>query len=138
GKLPLAIEQASKYILKEGISFDEYINRYKAKARELLSYKARVPGRRTSPAKPGAQGQETVYTTFEVTRDILSPLSQLLLHCMSYFAPDDIPLTVFRGIEGVASPGDDDIDESLEELEEFSLIKRSSDRKTASLHRLVQ
>ena len=146
GGLPLALEQAGAYILKNRITFAEYRKRLAQQRKKLLAQG--VPG--------GTGYKNSVAETWLVTEEQLSPPARALLRLMAFFAPDAMP----RAMLAKAGPLLDDLpgpkrttrsaktkpgkrkaqppdaDAALAELHEYSLAGLTPE--SAACHRLLQ
>jgi hypothetical protein len=153
GYLPIALEQASAFIIEVHWSFDKYREQLREARPELLGYV--VEGGTHYPA--------SVAKTWSITLERLSPLSRFLLRQAVWFAPDLVPRGLFLSEALMAKISkktfggafswvsylqklfwpldkalfsDFAVDKALAELDRFSLIRLT--RKTASMHRLLQ
>ncbi len=121
GRLALALEQAGAYIAKNRLSFTDYLdlwekNRSKAMEwfdEQLMKY------------------PRSMAVTWQTSVGQLSEPALDLLHRLSWLAPDPIP-------ESLLTTGDEDLLDALAELESYSLVNRSSDSPTFTVHRLIQ
>lgn len=136
--LPLALDQAGAYIEETGCSLAEYNKRYQARQITLL-------GRRGTT---NADHPHSVSTTFSLCFEKVehvSPLAAEVLRLCAFLSPDAIPEEIIlRGsselgplLQTVATDllalGD-----ALAVLRQYSLLRRNSETKLLSLHRLVQ
>lgn len=142
GFLPLALEQAAAYILAQQSEFQNYLKAYRLRRHALLN---------KSRPKLGDY-PETVATTWDINfRRVqdCSPASAELLRACAFLSPDDIPLEAFvlgrlqwgdTLAEALAEADEDPlvIDELLEPLARYSLIRRDTSGRRLSLHKLVQ
>jgi len=145
GCLPLALEQAGAYIEASGISFADYLTRWRAHHRELLAH------------PPATDYPATVATTWDISFQAVaaqSPTSVALMNLLAFFAPEPIPrAVVLRGIERVTkdegrTTNDEGrttnelrstqyaLDNAVMPLRRYSLIQTSPE--TLAMHRLVQ
>ena len=82
GDLPLALEQAGAYIKETGISFQDYLDRFKKDRKKLLGH-----------SKP-LNYPDTVATTWEISFQAVQqerPVAGDLLNLCAFLAPDAIP-----------------------------------------------
>jgi tetratricopeptide (TPR) repeat protein len=142
GYLPLALEQAGAFIAKHKSSFRDYLASYRSKGIELLKRLGPVTG----------EYRESVATTWQLNFEQVEQASAAaadLLRASAFFSPDKIPLDLVR--RGAPELGtalalalvdvDDDptiLDEILEPLTQYSLIRRDIDDESYAIHRLVQ
>lgn len=136
--LPLALDQAGAYIEETRKNLGDYLNLYRRRRDALLRRRGRF----------SIDHPESVTTTFSLSFEKVesaNPAAADLLRFCVFLHPDTIPEEIFS--EGSLSLGlilqplaEDPIrlDEAIEELLKYSLIRRNSDSKTLSIHRLVQ
>jgi tetratricopeptide (TPR) repeat protein len=135
GCLPLALEQAGAYIEQIGLTFDEYLELYEAYGMKVLDPESNPKCYPTS-----------VRTTWEISFSEIRRISQEsanVLHCLSFFAPDEIPLSLLAEQADVF-PNDMrktfsdtiELNRVMKPLRDYSLIKRSN--RSVRLHRMVQ
>jgi tetratricopeptide (TPR) repeat protein/DNA-binding XRE family transcriptional regulator len=136
--LPLALEQAGAYIDETGCSVAEYLQRYSTQRKHILAHRGLHEG--VHPASV------TTTLTLSVQQvDQVHPAAVELLRFCAFLYPDAIPEDLFR--EGaslvgvrldpvVADPYQFDL--ALAALRSASLVTRSPETRTLSLHRLVQ
>ena len=136
--LPLAIVQAGAYIEETGCNLEDYLSLYAEHRKELLARPSRL-----IPDYP-----ETVATTwalsFEQVKKESAAAADLLCLC-AFLAPDAIPEEMLtRGAAELgpvlgAVVGDTfKLNEALEVLRRYSLVRRNADTHMLSIHRLVQ
>jgi len=147
GYLPLALEQAAAYLMETGASFQNYLAAFKKQRLQLLEKQGPVMGNDEKE-----QQKRTVATTWALNfADIekQSPASAELLRLSAFLAPDAIPLELLEmGAEELseklaaklAEAAEDALvlDELLKPLLRFSLIRRDDEKRTYSIHPLVQ
>src|SRR5258708_825456 len=142
GYFPLALEQAGAYILENQSNFGVYLQSFRKQKVKLLEKQRPVLG----------DYKETVATTWAINFEQVgqtSPASADLLRLSAFLAPDAIPLELlergkvelsgplFSALAGVA----DDLlllDGLLKPLTSYSLVQRSPETKSYSIHLLVQ
>jgi tetratricopeptide (TPR) repeat protein len=136
--LPLALEQAGAYIEETGCSLPEYLALYQRHHSALLNRKSGL----------SADYPHTVAGTWSLSFQQVeqeSPAAAELLDFCAFLDPDAIPETIFT--EGADSLGtmlgsvaSDPLllNEAIQTLRRYSLIKRDPDTKILNLHRLVQ
>ena len=147
GYLPLALEQAAAYMVENGASFASYLAGFKKQRQALLNQQGPVLG---NEAKE--QQKRTVATTWAVNfADIEknSPASADLLRLSAFLAPDAIPLELLeKGTKEMpeklaaklADAGDNPLalDKLVSPLLCFSLVRRDDEKRTYSIHPMVQ
>lgn len=142
GYLPLALEQAGAFLTAKKARFQDYLTSYGKRHLELLKESRPVTG----------NYPESVATTWAINfREVekLSEAASDLLRMSAFLSPDSIPLELIA--EGKAELGDAlsaalaDVDDDplllnqvLEPLTRYSLIRLDSDLQTYNIHRLVQ
>lgn len=139
GYLPLALEQASAYITANHTRFRDYLRGYRRRSLRVLS--------------PPVSGEypESVATTWALNLREVEQVAAAadLLRLSAFLSPDRIPLELLaRGTEelgpelskALADVADDPllIDETLEPLFRYSLIRRDLSSRTFSVHRIMQ
>jgi nucleoside phosphorylase len=134
---PLALDQAGAFIEETHCSFDAYLQMYQIRRRDLLAQR----GLQTT-SYPHA-----VATTWSLSFQKVeqaSPAAAELLRLCAFLAPDKIPEELIRDGASWRSPllhqAADlaTFNEMIKELLKFSLIKRLTETRTLSMHRLVQ
>ncbi|HJT55944.1 MAG TPA: tetratricopeptide repeat protein [Ktedonobacteraceae bacterium] len=135
---PLALDQAGAYIEETGCSFTDYLEIYQKHRNTLLARRG----------EQSAHYPASVATTWLLSFQKLqqaNPAATELLQLCAFLAPDLIPEEFFR--EGVhywppllqkAAAELHTFQQMIEALLKFSLVKRLSDDKMLSIHRLVQ
>jgi tetratricopeptide (TPR) repeat protein len=134
GDLPLALEQAGAYIKETGISFPDYLDRFKKDRKKLLGH-----------SKP-LNYPDTVATTWEISFEAVQqerPVAGDLLNLCAFLAPDAIPRWMLEEgakhlTKALASCVQDtgELDECIAVLKRYSLINVAEN--LISVHRLVQ
>ncbi|HJT56441.1 MAG TPA: tetratricopeptide repeat protein [Ktedonobacteraceae bacterium] len=136
--LPLAIVQAGAYIEETGCNLEDYLSLYAAHHKDLLA----------RPSRLLLDYPKTVATTwalsFEQVKQESAAAADLLCLC-AFLAPDAIPEEMLtRGAAELgpvlgAVVGDTfKLNEALEVLRRYSLVRRNADTHMLSIHRLVQ
>lgn len=138
GGLPLALDQAGAYIQQVGCPLAEYLALYREGRDKLLQ----------------KRGKTYVDHAASVTATFLLAISRVaqkhevapeLLRPFAFLAPSDIPEEVV--VEGAPHLGTTlqslardrfDFNDAIEALQAFSLIRRDKEKRTFSLHRLMQ
>jgi tetratricopeptide (TPR) repeat protein len=147
GYLPLALEQAAAYMVEKSAGLASYLKAYQKQRQSLLNQQGPVLG---NDAKE--QQKRTVATAWAVNfADIekKSPASADLLRLSAFLAPDAIPLELLEkgGNESTgllaaklaeAAENPLALDELLSPLLRFSLVRRDEEKRTYSIHPLVQ
>lgn len=139
GNLPLALEQAVAYVAANRSRFDDYLKGYRRRRIQVLR-----------PPIAGGYA-ESISTTWALNFREVEQLAQSadLLRFSAFLAPDHIPLELIE--EAAPDLGDsiasalrdvlDDpltLDETLEPLTRYSLVRRNLSNRTYSVHRVVQ
>jgi len=136
--LPLAIDQAGAYIEETQCSLSAYLTAYQIRRRELLQRRGTLPSDHPEP----------VTTTWSLSFqkvEVVKPASADLLRVCAFLDPDTIPEEIFT--EGASDLGPilqsiaaDPLwlNEAIEELRRYSLVKRNPRENTLSIHPLVQ
>lgn len=136
--LPLAIDQAGAFIDETGCSLANYLELYKTHRKSLLSWKSRYSS--TYPM--------TVATTWSLAFQRIeqeNPDAIALLQFFAFLAPDAIPEEIITEgathISHVLEPIASDVfklNEAIEILRRYSLIRRNAEAKTLTIHRMTQ
>jgi tetratricopeptide (TPR) repeat protein/transcriptional regulator with XRE-family HTH domain len=136
--LPLAIVQAGAYIEETGCTLEDYLHLYQTHCKELLGRHSRL----------SLDYPETVASTWAVSFEKIeqeSPAAADVLRLCAYLAPDAIPEELLT--RGAAELGDlpgaavrnlFKLNEALEVLRRYSLVRRDADTHQLTIHRLVQ
>lgn len=138
GGLPLALDQAGAYVEENGTSVTNYLHMYHSRRRQLLTirggFKTHYP----------LSVEATFSIAFEKVREE-NPAAIGLLSLFTFFASDAIPEEVIRSVDTyLGSPLEAFIDDpiafdlAMGTLRCYSLVLRSPETKTCTLHRLVQ
>jgi transcriptional regulator with XRE-family HTH domain len=133
GGHPLTIDQAGAYVDGTGISFTDYIKRYRAERHRLLK-------RRGSQVSKYNYHPEPVAATLELSFKRACeqhPLASDILHFCAFLQPDAIPEELFQYDDSFKF-GTIAFDDGIETLRRYSLIKQNQQQRTFSIHRLVQ
>lgn len=139
GYLPLAMEQAAAYITANQSRFQDYLRGYRNRRLAVL----------TTPIM--GEYPESVATTWDLNfREVASvPHSADLLRLSAFLNPDAIPLELIARGASELGPAlakalehvlDDPLllDETLEPLYRYSLIRRDIKARTYSIHPIMQ
>jgi nucleoside phosphorylase/tetratricopeptide (TPR) repeat protein len=135
---PLALDQAGAYIEETGCSFANYLEIYQNHRNTLLARRGE------QSVNYPASVATTWLLSFQKVQQA-NPAAAELLQLCAFLAPDLIPEELFR--EGAdywppllreAAADLFAIQQMIAELLKFSLVKRLSDDKMFSIHRLVQ
>ncbi len=135
---PLALDQAGAYIEETGCTFDMYLHLYQTHRRALL-------------ARRGAQATnypESIFTTWSLSFQMVkqaNPAAAQLLQLCAFLAPDHIPEELLKeGASYWPAPLQQAVEDPftfnqlLEVLFRFSFIKRLTEDRMLSIHRLIQ
>jgi len=136
--LPLALVQAGAYVEETGCSLADYLRLYATHRKELLARHSRLL----------LDYPETVATTWSLSFQQVeqqSPAAADVLSLCAFLAPDAIPeeLLMHGAAELGAIPGAEasnpfKLNEALEVLRRYSLVRRNGSTHMLSIHRLVQ
>jgi hypothetical protein len=136
--LPLALDQAGTYIEETGCSVAAYLDQYRQRQATLLNRRGGL----------GIDHPEPVATTWSLSFELIeqvSPTAADLLRFCAFISPDAIPEEMI--VKSASELGEHLLPiasnpfllgEAIGTLRRFSLIRRNSEDKTFSLHRLVQ
>ena len=136
--LPLALDQAGAYIEETGCSLAEYLKLYQRCQSALLKRRSSV-----SADYPHTVGSTWSLSFKNVEQE--SPAAADLLRLCAYLAPDAIPEEIITAgpaeLGPVLSPAAADpllLNEAIQVLRRYSLVKRGHEARLINLHRLVQ
>jgi len=138
GGLPLALDQAGAYIEESSYHLEGYLKLYRRQRAALLK---RRGGFATDHPAPVAT---TWSLSFERVEQA-DPVAADLLRLCAFLDPDAIPEEIL--LEGAREPGSQTesvsldqlrVNEAIEVLLRFSLIRRNAETGTLTIHRLVQ
>jgi tetratricopeptide (TPR) repeat protein len=126
GRLAIALEQAGAHTEKPGISFARYRELWRDNWDKMAGW---------SDEKI-TKYPRAVAATWRTTVDQLPERARRLLSRLAWFAPEPIPVFLLEipvpGVEG------DEGADALGDVVAYSLARRSADRQTFGVHRLVQ
>jgi hypothetical protein len=136
GNLPLAAEHAAAYLVQTGEPVDDYIAAFQRNAHELFSRETDM-----------FSAHVVVATTWNVTRDTLTPEARALFQILAFFSSEPISEEVLvqpgrvPGLTPVlakvlGSPGE--FRRAGRELSRFSLAKINGIRNVIQVHNVVQ
>lgn len=140
GYLPLALEQAAAYTHEMRIGFRDYLTGYEKRGSEFLD----------KHLSDSSRYPQSIGTTWQLNFDQVEAASRGaadLLRLSSFLAPERIPIEVFPLASSVlpstiicsSDPSDPLVlDDLLQPLMHYSLIRRDLESRTFSIHRLVQ
>ncbi len=143
GYLPLAIGQAGTYIKKQSITTQQYLNDFKQSAVKLLEAQELALDNRS----------ETVATTWNISLKAIEqdeeknnephlsfPILQVMAHLHAEDIPRDLLEKYLQEQKLVFDPESAKLalDKVIGHLLDYSLIHADIERKTVSVHRLVQ
>ena len=138
GGLPLALDQAGAYIEETGCALTDYLHLYQARRRDLL-------GLRKSLMAEHPQPVTTTWSLSFQKLDEANPAATALLRLCAFLAPDNIAEEILTEgaphLGNVLQPVAADalkLNQAIEEVRRYSLLKRQPATKTLSIHRLVQ
>jgi len=136
--LPLALDQAGAYIEETNCGLSGYLDLYRTRRKDLLQRRSLL---RSEHPEPVATTWSLSFQKVEQA----NPAAADLLRLCSFLDPDAIPEDIIT--EGAAETGPllhpvaadpYQLNEAIEVLRTYSLIKRSAETRTLNLHRLVQ
>ena len=137
GGLPLALDQAGAFIEETPSSLAEYLELYKKEGARLLAERGEL-----------AADHASVTVTFSLAFEKVAerdPAAADLLRLCAFLAPDTIPEEIFTEaadeLDEVLAPkakNSFELFKIIREASRFSLIERDADKKTLTIHRLVQ
>lgn len=136
--LPLAIDQAGAYVEETGCNLGDYFKFYKMHRKRLLRARGRDAVGHPEPVAT------TWSLSFEKVEQAHPAAAELLRFC-AFLHPDTIPEAMI--MEGASELGavlqpvaEDELElnDAIGEVYRYSLIKRNSEIKVLSIHRLVQ
>lgn len=136
--LPLALDQAGAYVEESGCSLTDYLTFYRKQPLELLKARGWTAQDHRDPVAL------TVALSFDKVERADPAAAELLCLC-AFLHPDAIPEDIFaKGaseLGPVFQPVAADpfrLNEAIRQILRYSLLRRDSDHKTVSIHRLVQ
>jgi tetratricopeptide (TPR) repeat protein/transcriptional regulator with XRE-family HTH domain len=136
--LPLALDQAGAYIEETGCSLTDYLSHYRTRRSALLKRRGRLT----------TNHPESVATTWSLSFEKIekaSPVAAELLRLCAFLHPDVMPEEIIS--QGAASLGPIlapvvvdpiELNEAINELRRYSLVRRNAELKILNMHRLVQ
>ena len=138
GGLPLALAQAGAYIERTNCGLSGYIERYQQRRMKLLKERRGLTADHPEPVAT------TWSLSFEKVEQSLPAAADLLRLC-AFLHPDAIPEEMIINGASQLSPALEcvvsdvlEFDDAIIALFKYSLIRRNSDSKTLTIHRLVQ
>ena len=142
--LPLALEQAGAYLEETDCGFDEYLTLYRQRRSVLLQ----LPGQAAPPDLAASGHPTTVATTWSLSFEQVAHTNLAaaeLLRLCTFLHADAIPEEIFTARASELGPPLSSLatdrllfNEAIKELRKYSLIRRNTENKTFSIHRLVQ
>jgi len=147
GYLPLALEQAGAYITETGASFKNYLAGFKTQRLKVLEKQGPVMGNDEKEQQKRTVATAWALNFADVEKN--APASAELLRLSAFLAPDAIPLELLEKgaaklpeylAAKLAETADNPLvlNEVLGPLLRFSLIRRDDEKRTYSIHPLVQ
>jgi len=138
--LPLALDQAGAYIEEMGESLEGYLQIFRRREADLLSYRGQAAAGHPSPVSA------TFALAFEQAEQRSQPAANLLRLC-AFLHPASIPERLLLNeassgeqpgslLPGIADEAE--LNVALSVLFQFSLIRRDPAARSLSMHRLVQ
>ncbi|KAL7274445.1 hypothetical protein RUND412_002658 [Rhizina undulata] len=132
GELPLALDQAAAYICSKKIRFSDF--RKKLKEAMEITFRKRLLDPSLSAQK------DSVLTTWGLSFQELSDDAHHLLHMCAFMSNKDIPEELLRrGKRAVdwMTEDEDRLDDAIENLLTFSLVKRKDSTYSFWIHSLI-
>jgi len=132
--LPLALEQAGAYIEETDCSFSEYLVLYRRSRQSLLNWASAL-----APEYPYTVAS-TWLLSFQQVEQECPEAAELLRFC-AFLDPDAIPEEMLTaGVTKIGPVAADPfvLNESIQALRRYSLVKRNPETKLLTIHRLVQ
>jgi len=136
--LPLALVQVGAYVEETGCSLADYLRLYATHRKELLARRSRL----------FFDYPETVATTWSLSFQQVeqaNPAAADLLRLCAFLAPDAIPeelltrgTTEAGAVHGAEASDQFKLNQALEVLLKYSLVRRNGNAHVLSIHRLVQ
>lgn len=136
--LPLAINQAGAYIEETGSGLADYLQLYQTHRWKLLQWRETL----------ATDYPYSVATTWSLSFEKIAqtnPAAAELLQIFAFLVPDAIPEEIliqgnpeFSSTLQTATTDAIQLNETIRSLLTFSLLRRSPDSKTLTIHRLVQ
>jgi len=131
GQLALALEQAGAYIATRRLTFGRYLEEWRAQHERVLAWFD----------ERQMQYPRSVATTWQMSFEQLTPSARRLLCRFAWLGPEPIPeslLDVPLPARGIASRVAADPHGDLAGLERYSLVTRTAEEPSFTVHRLVQ
>jgi hypothetical protein len=128
GYLPLALEQAAAYIAEHRLTLAGYLGEWKSRRDQVLTwFDPRV-----------SHYPASVAVTWQTSFDRLAAPTRRLLERLAWLGPEPIPESLLDvPVPDLAEP-DSDPRGTLVQLETYSLVTRSKEAPSFTVHRLVQ
>ncbi len=138
GGLPLALDQAGSYIEETEGTLTKYLSLYQTHRKELLQLHGKLE----------TEYPESVATTWSLSFQHIertNPASADILRLCAFLDPDAIPeelliQDIFPKTSAISTLVGNEflLEQAIKELLQFSLVRRDTERKQVSIHRLVQ
>jgi hypothetical protein len=145
GDLPLALEQAAAHVDAAGLTAAGYLARFRSQRRKTLA-RGEDLWHRGAHDRVDRAHRGTVAVLWGVTLERLEPEAADLLSVCAQLGPAPIPLDLLRQVDqfdqleqggAPAPPGPVDVDDAVDELVRYSLVRRGSEADTVAVHRLL-
>jgi tetratricopeptide (TPR) repeat protein len=130
GFLPLALEQAGAYIAERRLTLGAYLDEWQSRHDQVITwFDPRV-----------SHYPKSVAITWQTSFDRLSAQARRLLQRLAWLGPEPIPESLLDvPVPDLPEPESDmDPREALVELETYSLVTRTAETPSFTVHRLVQ
>jgi len=136
GGHPLALDQAGAYIQGTGVSFSDYMQRYRKERRCLLNKRRSLKSKDSEYSRHPLPVAATLELSIKEAGG-QHPLATDILYLCAFLQPDAIPEELFAHDDSFKY-GTTEFDDAIAALHSYSLIRRNTHEKTFSIHRLVQ
>jgi tetratricopeptide (TPR) repeat protein len=128
GGLALGLEQAGAYINKQRLSLSDYRRQWQRNRETVLAW--------NDPRL--MQYDRSLATTWFTSYQQVSESARCLLRRLAWLSPEPIPESLLSVKVAGDMEGSADSREAISQLEGYSLVNRSAEAPTFSVHRLVQ
>lgn len=128
GSLALGLEQAGAYINQQRLSLSDYRRQWQRNRETVLAW--------NDPRL--MQYDRSLATTWFTSYQQVSESARCLLRRLAWLSPEPIPESLLSVKVAGELEGSGDGREAISQLEGYSLVNRSAEAPTFSVHRLVQ
>ena len=136
--LPLALDQAGAYIEETNCGLSGYLNLYRTRRTDLLQRRSKL---RSEHPEPVGTTWSLSFQKVEQANPAAADLLRLCAFLDSEAIPEDIITEGAAEVGPLLQPVAADafqLNEAIEVLRTYSLIKRNAETRTLNMHRLVQ